>query len=258
MSSAIDSRLCGLIFESSFSMESALLVKTAFVAFAGVACAIFTPRFGGLNRSPRSLAEPLGGRRRSLAFLAVTAGLLTFFLPLVTTDSDVMGRSRWSPWDISWQIYEGNLPRSIPIRVMLVYLILVFALGTLCLSPSRLGLARIAVFGLLASCFWRGDRIDFELLFYGKISYDNSGLIRHVGFVDLTIAFLGALGALLYIAVNEDLDTESSPKKAKIGEAFSGSRETEFLDAEILPPEENDSGGRRPGGDRDDRRSGGQ
>jgi len=95
------------------------------------------------------------------------------------------------------------------------------------------------------------------MLFYGKVSYHDFSLVRHVGLGDLTIVVLGAMGSLLYIAFNEDLDTESSPKRAAAGQALSDALEPEFLDAEILPPEGDDSSGRPADGDRDDyRRSG--
>jgi hypothetical protein len=247
MSSRIFPPLCGLILARSFDRMSALHVKSVFVAFAIVTCAIFTPRFGGVHQTSRKPERPLGRRRRSLAFLAVASGLLTFFLPLVTTQPSVMGRTRWSPCDISWQIYAGNLPPSVPLMTTLVYLILVFALATLCMSPSRGLLAKIALFGLFAIGLWRGDRSDFELLFYGKFGYDNLSLIRHVGFGDLMIALIATMVALLYIALNENLDTGSSPKKATIGESSSGTREPGLLDVEILPPEEDDSSRRAPG-----------
>jgi len=89
-------------------------------------------------------------------------------------------------------------------------------------------------------------------LFFGKASYYNLSLFRHVGFGDLTIALLGVMGILLFIAINEDLDTESPPKSAKIEEALSYPREPEFLHAEILPPEEDKSSRHRPDGDSDD------
>ena len=102
--------------------------------------------------------------------------------------------------------------------------------------------------------FWQEDRDSFEELLYGSASYHNLSLIRHVGFGDLTIALLGVLGALLFIAVNENLDTVVPPNRATIGESFSGTREPGFLDAEILPPEGNDSNRRPSNGDEDDYR----
>jgi len=158
-------------------------------------------------------AKPLGRRRRSLAFLAIVAGLLTFFLPLVTTHPAVMGRSHWSPWNISRQIYEGNLPPSIPLMATVSYLLLMVAFGALCLTSSRDVLAKIAIFGFFTSWFWRGDRRSFEVLFYGDVHYEVTryhylGIVSHVGFGDLTIVLLGAMGSLLYIALKEDLDLE--------------------------------------------------
>jgi len=138
------------------------------------------------------------------------------------------------------------------------YLLLLFAFGALCLDSSRDVLAKIAVFGLFTSWLWRGDRSSFELLFYGKVSYHNLSLVRHVGLGDLTIVLLGAMGSLLYIALNEDLDTESSPKRATRGQALSDAREPEFLDAEIQPTEENDSSGHPADGARDDHRRSGR
>jgi len=162
-----------------------LLVSAVFVSLAGVTCTLFTPRFSTLNRPRTKSAKPLGRRRRSLSFLAIAAGLLTFFLPLVTTDPAVMGRSRWSAWNISWQIYGGNLPlkpenllSSIPAMATAVYLLLVFAFIALCLFPSRDGLTKTAIVGLFTSWFWRGDRNSFEQLFYGEASYHNLSLVR--------------------------------------------------------------------------------
>jgi hypothetical protein len=195
----------------------AAVLISAVVVLCGMT--LFTPRFGTLDRLPMKSAKPLGKRRKSLAFLVIAAGLLTFFLPLVTTNPPVVGRSRWSACSILWQIYEGNLPlksenllSSIPVMATVVYLLLVFGFVALCLSASRDGLAIIAIFGFFTTMFWRGDRNSFEELFYGRAIYHNLSLVRHVGFGDLTIVLLGTTGALLYIAVNEDLDTESSPR----------------------------------------------
>jgi len=213
------------------------LFISAVAAVSGMT--LFTPRFGTLDRLPVKFAKPLGRRRRSLAFMAVIAGLLTFFLPLVTTNPAVMGHSHWSPWNISWQIYEGSLPPSIPFMATAVYLLLMVAFVALCLDSSRDALAKIAIFGLFTSMFWFEDRNCFEELFYGEVHYHNLPLVRHVGFGDLTFVLLGAMGCLLYIAFNEALDTESAPKRA-IPEAFSCIRERKFVDAEIRAPEEKD------------------
>jgi len=215
-------------------------VTSLFISALAAVCGmtLFTPPFG-TKAPPVKFAKPLGRRRRLLAFIVVTAGLLTFFLPLVTTNPAVMGHSHWSPWNISRQIYEGSLPPSIPFMATAVYLLLIVAFVVLCLDSSRDALAKIAIFGLFTSWLWRGDRSSYEALFYGKVSYHNFALVRHVGFGDLTFVLLGAMGCLLYIAFNEALDAESAPKRAIPG-AFSGIREPKFVDAEIRPPEEKD------------------
>jgi hypothetical protein len=188
-------------------------VTSLFISAVAAACGmtLFTPRFGTLDRLPVKFAKPLGRRRRSLAFIVVIAGLLMFFLPLVTTDPAVMGHSHWSPWNISRQIYEGNLPPSIPFMTTATFLVLVFAFGALCLDSSRDVLAKIAILGLFTGLASLDDRISFETLFYGKVSYHNHSLVRHVGTGDLMFVLLGAMGCLLYIAFNESSDTKSAP-----------------------------------------------
>ncbi|HLX85814.1 MAG TPA: hypothetical protein VKR59_18085 [Terriglobales bacterium] len=200
---------------------------------------LFTPRFGTLDRIPVKSARPLGRRRRSLAFIAVIAGLLTFFLPLVTTNPAVMGHTYWCPWKIAWKIYEGSLPRSIPFMTTAAFLPLVFAFGALCLNSSRDVLAKIAIVGLFTCLASLDDKSSFEALFYGKLTYQNHSLVRHVGFGDLTFLLFGATACLLYIAFNEALDTEAAPKIAIPRTSF-GTRDPKFVHAVIRPPSEKD------------------
>jgi hypothetical protein len=117
------------------------------------------------------------------------------------------------------------------------FLFLVFAFGAFCLDSSRDVLAKIAILGLFISLASLGDRSSFEALFYGKVSYHNFALVRHVGFGDLTFLLFGAMGCLLYVAFNEALDTEPARKRAIPG-GFSGIREPKFVNAEIRPPKE--------------------
>jgi len=72
-------------------------VTSLFISAVAALCGmtLFTPPFG-TKAPPVTFAKPLSRRRRSLAFTAVVAGLVTFFLPLVTTNPAVMGHSRWS------------------------------------------------------------------------------------------------------------------------------------------------------------------
>jgi len=162
----------------------------------------------------------MGRRKRSFAFLIVVGGILTFFRPLVTTDPPVIGRTRWSAWNLACQLQAGNLPPvrhysernefllSIPLMAAAIYLLLVFALIALCFSCSPEVRTKIAVLGWFTSWFWRGDRISFEEMFYGDFSYQNFSLVRHVGFGQLTIVLLGVMLALFLVSRSEDIDNE--------------------------------------------------
>src|SRR2546428_9130536 len=93
--------------------------------------------------------ESMGRRKRSFAFLIVVGGILTFFLPLVTTDPPVMGRTRWSAWNLACQVQAGNLPPvrhysernefllSIPLMAAAIYMLLVVALSAVFLLLTR-------------------------------------------------------------------------------------------------------------------------
>ena len=218
----------------------------SFVSFTNVAYTLFTPRFGDQrNQSQVRPLKPLGRRRASLAFLVIASGLLTFFLPLVTTDPAVMGISHWSAWNISSEIYLGNLAlkrndllSSIPIMPTSVYILLVLALAMLWISPSRDTFKKMAVVGIFTSWFWRGDRRAFEELFYGNFGYQNFSLVRRVETGQLTIVLLVVMGCLLFIATNEDLGRDFLAEKARIHKALSDTGKPEFLDAEILPGEQ--------------------
>ena len=80
--------------------------------------------------------------------------------------------------------------------------------------------------------------MSFETMFYGSFSYHSFSLVRHVGFDQLSITLLGVIGVLLFIATNKDLDVESHPMGMPIGQKFHNREEPEFLDAEVVPPED--------------------
>ena len=162
--------------------------------------------------------EPLGPRRKILAAGVLILGLLSFFLPLIKVDVPVLDKTRWSPFDLAVRVYEGDLPprvtgrtlatTSIPIMIPAVYLLQLAALVSLATSPSPVILKNIAVIGVCTSWLWRGDRLSFEELFYGTFSYHNLSLVRRVGFGQHTVLLLGVMGALWFIAANDDLDAE--------------------------------------------------
>jgi hypothetical protein len=75
------------------------------------------PRLDLTNADDTGLPSPanalLGPRRRKTAGLAAAIALLSFFVPLIATDTPVLGRTHWSPC----QVFEGYLSRTLPINM---------------------------------------------------------------------------------------------------------------------------------------------
>jgi hypothetical protein len=80
--------------------------------------------------------------------------------------------------------------------------------------------------------------ISFENMFYGDFSYRNFSLVTHVDFDRLTISLLGVMVALMWVSRATDLDGVPRETVAQISEKSSKSAEPEFLEVEIVPPEE--------------------
>jgi hypothetical protein len=131
-------------------------------------------------------SRPLGRRRRLLALLAVGAGLLTFFVPLVTIDPPVLGITHWSAFNTVTSMYEGKLSQpvcercgeplirsmlALPIEISVVYLLFGCALVALCFSESPKILAVLASIGSIV-CLNAGYATmwAFEETFYGRIN----------------------------------------------------------------------------------------
>ena len=52
----------------------------------------------------------LGKRRRLMVIVIAAIGLISFGSPIIRTDSEVLGRTQWSPLQIGLELYKGNLP----------------------------------------------------------------------------------------------------------------------------------------------------
>lgn len=193
--------------------------------------------------------ESLGRRRQMFATVVLLLGLLSFFLPLIKTAPPVMGRTLWSPWDITVEMCGGQLPPttsgglgarlfSIPIMISTIYVLQIVALLAVALRRSSAILKSMAAIGVFTSWFWRGDRVLFEELFYGNFSYRDFSLVRRVSFGQHTLILLGMMGILWFIATNDDLDAEQSSGRRQLQEKGDVPQEPEILDAEILPPED--------------------
>jgi hypothetical protein len=195
-----------------------------------------------------------GPRRKLLALIVIAVGMLTFFLPLVTTNPAVLGKTQWSGFDILSHVYQREL---LPSRVELVlfpgyfaivYLLMVFALFVVYFFQSQRALVHIAVVGIiLALHSWGWDKGNFEITFYRNYPFNELPPGRHVAFGQLILALIAVMGVLLLIVSSEALDAEPSAKRIQTSEQPRGaSTEPEFLEVEILPPEE-DGKGKRPG-----------
>jgi hypothetical protein len=55
----------------------------------------------------------LGPRRQWMAGLVAAIALLSFFIPLVTTDTPVLGKTHWS----AYQVFEGYLHKTLPVML---------------------------------------------------------------------------------------------------------------------------------------------
>lgn len=83
----------------------------------------------------------LGPRRKLLAIAVLGVGLLIFFVPLVATDPQVLGKAHWSMFDVVSNVYAGDFfpsrveivsfPVAVPIACLLMLCSLVMCLFSL-------------------------------------------------------------------------------------------------------------------------------
>jgi hypothetical protein len=153
---------------------------------------------------------------RSSALLVIVVGLLTFFVPLVTVDRPVVGRTHWSAFNIVWEMYQGNLHAdncercgeppvrallALPVSITAIYMLMIVALVPLSVPYASNTLASISGFGGIVSLYLsrRGTAWAFEETFYGRISS-----VRHVHYFLLQLALLGVMAGLFLIAIGGD------------------------------------------------------
>lgn len=172
--------------------------------------------------------SPMGPKRRSLALMLVVGGILTFFVPLVSTHPPVLQTTDWSPFDIVQQVYLGHLPQPIcercgepmirsllalPFDVTVVYGLMLSALGAICFRRSAalawIGIAGVAV--SLNTYMLNGGtnfaaKWDFEWTFYGQPQSLKPSANGPVFYGWLTIALLMVMCAVVFVATRDDLD----------------------------------------------------
>lgn len=109
------------------------------------------------------------------AALVIATGLVSFFVPLITTTPSVMGKRQWSLFDVIWQLQLGSLQGSAADLIVpgvafgLPYLLMLLAMVCLWVFPDADFLARVGIAGaIVASLIFRFGNMDLEVIFYGK------------------------------------------------------------------------------------------
>jgi hypothetical protein len=175
-----------------------------------------------------------------MALIVVVGGIVTFFLPLVSTNPPVLQTSDWSPFDILRQIYLGHLPQPIcercgepairsllalPFEVTVVYGLMLSALVAVWLRKSA-ALAWIGIVGVyfsLDTYMLKGGtnfaaKWGFEWTFYGQPQSLQPSARGPVLYGWLITALLTVMVALVFIAIREDFDTERTSKALRASE----------------------------------------
>jgi hypothetical protein len=177
-----------------------------------------------INMSSTSrIAKPLGRKRRGIAILFLALGLCSFFEPLIKVDPAVMNRTRWSPFTIARELYQGNLAHSVsdvlfaPLEVGGIYLLFLAALIAVLSSRSQKFVLTIGAIGaaLCLEVFDFGD-IDFERLFYGFVGLHRGVpetiedvMRRSVDIRGLEYVLLLVCGVLVFLCLHENMDDEN-------------------------------------------------
>lgn len=183
-----------------------------------------------------------GPRRKLLATIIVGAGLLTFFLPLINTMPSILNKTQWSMYEIVIDVYNGRLfpDRTdvilFPVEILIIYFNLLGALIIVYFWSSQRALSFMSVVGMwfaVRSWYWKKD--DFDFMFSSARGLTS---MPQVSLGVLSMSLFGTMLALLFITTCDTLDSEIEPKASREIENPGQNRVPEFLDVEILPPEE--------------------
>jgi hypothetical protein len=182
-----------------------------------------------------SSAADLTPSGKSWALVVIVAGLLTFFAPLITTDSPVLGKTRWSVFDVTRHLAAGDLPPAsrrpndpvdlyvgLGLSLWPVYLLWLYAAAAVLLSLKSLS-RKLTIVGcagiFIAAETWQWHKNTFEEILNGGWSYHNLQLVRHVGFGQLIFTIAVVMGVLVCIARDTNSNADISPEKVKRGES---------------------------------------
>jgi hypothetical protein len=145
-------------------------------------------------------------------------GLATFVTPFVATDSEILGRTRWSPLQVILALHAGALPilhslSAGPVSISIdmffgigaVYFLLTLITVAIVFFPSARFVGSSAAIG--GAVVW-GDAkyryFDFQDAIYGAPRAYASGHQVHAGTHCLIL--LGVLGLLVFIAATKQLE----------------------------------------------------
>lgn len=163
-------------------------------------------------------SEKLSPRRRKMALFVALLGLSTFVSPMITTDTEILGHTRWSPLQIVLGLHAGRLPlpRWAPLSPVDLAIDVLFGLGTAYVLLTVVALA-IAFFPFARFILYtasigaaailadgRNRFSDLQDLTYGVPAAFVSGHEVHGRTISLFL--LGVLALIIWIAATKQLD----------------------------------------------------
>jgi hypothetical protein len=163
----------------------------------------------------KRLSKP--GRISAAVF--ITIGLLTFFVPLITTEPPVSGISRWSLLQIALRPPTKVVLYGITLNVWqsdfgVVYLLLFVTLISTLFFPSRKLLGTIGLLGaVVTQQLWRFAQTDLDLTFYGSVQANKLPPFLFGKGVNLTPLILVLLGIMLLVALISWVDLPTASPK---------------------------------------------
>jgi hypothetical protein len=159
---------------------------------------------------PKPPAAALGPRRRRMAALVTAIALVSFFIPLITTDAPVLGRMRWSPCEVLAKFLNRSLPINPPADPQEAHTARVISMafwvfgypgeycGLAALLLAILFYPRAKLVGTLAVLI--GSDVYGSLRYYDFSSYQDGIYGQPAAFAHATAHF-GANAALLLAAM---------------------------------------------------------
>ncbi len=153
----------------------------------------------------------LGKKRRGIGIVLIFISAFVFTVPLITITPLVMGRARWSVWNIAMAVRDGELPLvmnsffwDITVEFGSIFLVLLLDSIVIVLFPSQKLLGIMSAIGVVVTyTSWQFASIPLETMFYGNLLV-SSDRVRPAS---LYIALLLVMLALMFLSRVESADT---------------------------------------------------